>query len=280
MASKKTILIHKDELKEGGADIFSLHGLRFTDYELHRDDHYMFIIQKRGHFVCEVDFNKIDFRNRALCYVAPGQVQRYIKVEKSEGWVLFLDPNYIPKQFREFFDVILNVAQHSSLDKDDPIFSFTDNLGKWWTGKNENDDLMSSVIKSLLDTIVGMVASKLLGTSAQFKRINSPKYVLVTRYKQAIKEHFRESKQVKQYASLLHITPLYLNEVMKEITGFPASYWIHQEIILEAKRLLSYTDKDIREISWELGYEDYAYFSRFFKKNTGITASAFRFSKP
>jgi len=280
LAIKNKILVHRDELKDSGINMAPMHGLTLIEQELHRDDHYMFIIQKSGHFVCEVDFNKIEVHDTALCYVGPGQVHRYIQAEKCEGLLLFVDADYISKQFREIFDAFLNVLQFIELDKNDLIFAFADNLEKWWLDKKENDELMLAVVKSLLSAVSGMFASKLFGASSTFKRSNSPKYVLTTRFKQLIKERFKELKQVKQYASLLYITPLYLNEVMNEMTGFPASYWIRQEIILEAKRLLSYSNKDIREIAWELGYEDYAYFSRFFKKNTGITASAFRGQKP
>lgn len=276
MASKTKILIHKDELKDGGADIIALHGLKFTDYGLHRDDHYMFILQKSGHFVFELDFKKIELVEASVCYVAPGQVQRYIKVENSEGWLLFLEPNHIPAQFRESFDIILNLIQHTSAEKEDAVFTIADILEKYWLDKIVGGSLRSRVIRSLMDTIIGIAASKLLGHPTYLNQVNSPKYILANKFKQYIRTHFKDQKQVKQYALLLHITPLYLNEVMKEITGFSASYWIHQEIVLEAKRLLAYSDKDIREIAWELGYEDYAYFSRFFKKNTGVTPSAFR----
>jgi AraC-like DNA-binding protein len=280
LASKDKILIHQDELKGSGIDIIPLQGLTLIEYDLHRDDHYMFIIQKSGHLVFEVDFNKIEINKSAVCYVAPGQVHRYISAEKCEGWVMFVDPDHIPKQFRETFDAFLNVTQVTSLDINDLLFSFTDHLEKYWLNKKENDELMRSVTKSLLEAVSGMIASNFFGTSTKFNRINSSKYILAARFKQLIKERFTKLKQVKEYASLLHITPIYLNEVMNEMTGFPASYWIRQEIILEAKRLLAYSGKDINEISWELGYEDHAYFSRFFKKNTGITASAFREQKP
>lgn len=279
MTSKNKILIHRDELKESGVDILSLHGLNFTDLELHRDDHYMFILQKSGVFVGEVDFNKIQLHGAGVCYIAPGQVHRYIKV-KSEGWLLFLDADYVSKQFREVFDAVMNQTQKASLDKNDSIIPIADHLEKYWSGRGRNNELMLPVIKSLLDAIVGLIAYKLSATFKNAKYIGSVKYILSNRFKHMIREHFKELKQVKEYASLLHITPLYLNEVMKEVTGFTASYWIYQEIILEAKRLLAYSDKDIREIAWELGYEDHAYFSRLFKKNTGITASAFRLSKP
>lgn len=258
----------------------SLHGLAFTEQELHRDDHYMFILQTSGHFACEVDFNKLKIRNSGLLYVAPGQVHRYIKVEKSKGWLLFIHPDYISKQFRTVFDTIMNVNQNVSVPIGDPVFSFAGNLEEWWSGPPKNDELKFSIGRSLLDAISGMIASKLLGAAIPHNRTSSSKHALTNQFKQLIKEHFKELKQVKQYAALLHITPLYLNEVMSETTGLSASYWIHQEILLEAKRLLAYSGKNIREIAWELGYEDFAYFSRFFKKNTGSTASAFRNQKP
>ncbi|MBN9313916.1 MAG: hypothetical protein BGO40_06870 [Chryseobacterium sp. 39-10] len=280
MASKTKILLHKDELKAAGMDILALKGLSFVDQELHRDDHYMFILLKSGHFVCEVDFNRIEIQHTALLYAAPGQVQHYLKAENCEGWLLFANPDFVSQPLREFFDSVLNVSQSVEVAENNPVFATSDILGAWWSTDSSDDDLSDSVSTSLLDSIIGMMALALKGTSIQNHHSNSSKYVLANRLKQLIKEQFREMKQVKQYALLLHITPLYLNEVMKEITGFSASYWIHHEILLEAKRLLAFSEKDVRQIAWDLGYEDDAYFSRFFKKHTGSTASAFRKQKP
>lgn len=280
MASKTKILIHKDELKAAGMNILELKGLSFVDQELHRDDHYMFILLKSGHFVCEVDFNRIEIQHTALLYAAPGQVQHYLKAENCEGWLLFANPDFVSQPLREFFDSVLNVSQSVEVAENNPVFATSDILGTWWSTNFSNDDLSNSVSTSLLGSIIGMVALALKGTSIQNHHSNSSKYILANRFKQLIKEQFREMKQVKQYALLLHITPLYLNEVMKEITGFSASYWIHHEILLEAKRLLAFSEKDVRQIAWDLGYEDDAYFSRFFKKHTGSTASAFRKQKP
>ncbi len=280
LISKHDIPLHQDELKQIGIEVLPLKGLQFTSQGLHRDDHYMFIIQNKGHFVFELDFNMIEINNAGICYVAPGQVQRYLKCEQCEGWLLFLNTDHLSKQVRDNFDTMLNVTQHVHLDQQDLIFSFAYNLERWWLSDKPTDKLSPTITRGLLDSISGLMASKLLGASTSFKYINSSKYLLATRFKQSINLNFLTIKQVKDYAALLHITPLYLNEVMKEITGFPASYWIQQEIILEAKRLLSYSEKDIKEIAWDLGYEDHTYFSRFFKKHTGHNASAFRTNKP
>jgi len=68
----------------------------------------------------------------------------------------------------------------------------------------------------------------------------------------------------------------YLNEAVKETTGFTVSHWIQQQIMLEAKRLLYYSECSAKEIAHELGYEDHTYFSRLFKKTVGRTPIEFR----
>lgn len=276
LTKRDKIAIHNQDFLDNGIEIKALQGLPFVEQGLHRDGYYMFIIQMDGHFICEIDFNEVEIIGAGLLYVAPGQVHRYLKAENCRGWLLFVDLGCISKQFREIFDTFLNVAQYAALDDNDSIFTFADHLERLWSEKREQDDVIFSVIKSLVDAISGIIASKLLRVSTRLKRVNSPKYALANNFKQHIKENFKDCKQVKQYAVGLNVTPLYLNQVMKEITGFPASYWIHQEIILEAKRLLAHSTKDVQEIACDLGYEDYAYFSRFFKRNTGLTASAFR----
>ena len=74
------------------------------------------------------------------------------------------------------------------------------------------------------------------------------------------------TKRPTEYADTLNISSDYLNECVKNTTGNSVSYQIQQRIILELKRLLYYSDKSVKEISFEPGYEDYPYFSRLFTK--------------
>lgn len=82
--------------------------------------------------------------------------------------------------------------------------------------------------------------------------------------------------QVKDYARLLHVTPNYLNETVKQRTGYPAGYHVRQRIILEAKKMIAYSGLCSKEIAWTLGFWDIAHFSRFFKTNAGMNVSEFR----
>lgn len=83
-------------------------------------------------------------------------------------------------------------------------------------------------------------------------------------------------KQPSYFADLLFITPAHLNDCVKKTTGQTVSYWLKKSIIDEAKRLLYYTTKSVKEIAFELGYEDHTYFSRLFKKHAKQTPLQFR----
>jgi AraC family transcriptional activator of pobA len=83
-------------------------------------------------------------------------------------------------------------------------------------------------------------------------------------------------KRPCDYADMLHVTEPYLNECLKKITGSPISFWIKYKMVTEAKRLLYFSELNSKEIAGVLGFENHSYFSRFFRKQTGMTALGFR----
>ena len=99
---------------------------------------------------------------------------------------------------------------------------------------------------------------------------------LRSQFKNLLTNEIREVKSPEAYAAKLNISEAYLSETLKKTTGFPPSYWIQQEVVMEAKRLLYHSDLTVKEISHALGYTDHSYFSRLFTKITGISALTFR----
>lgn len=85
-----------------------------------------------------------------------------------------------------------------------------------------------------------------------------------------------EEHQVQKYAALLGVTPNYLNVLTRKHWGKSALNLINDRVILEVKRLLLRTDYDISEIAYRVGFNELSYFSRFFKRNTGMTPLQFR----
>ena len=81
---------------------------------------------------------------------------------------------------------------------------------------------------------------------------------------------------VKDYADQLHLTVEKLNELCKENYGQNPKNIILEKKITEAKRLLYFTDLSIKEIAFQLGFEDSSYFSRIFKLKTNLSPSDFK----
>lgn len=105
----------------------------------------------------------------------------------------------------------------------------------------------------------------------------SPQEELFTRFHQAIDRHYHESREVRFYADLMHLTPKHFAAVIKQHTGVTASEWISRYVVMQAKMLLRHQQQmTIQEIAHQLGFPDQAAFSRYFKSNAGLSPSEFR----
>lgn len=96
------------------------------------------------------------------------------------------------------------------------------------------------------------------------------------RFRALLVNHYLTLRTPSAYAAALHISAAYLSETVSAQSGFTVHHWIHEQLMLEARRRLYHTDETIKEIAHGLGYEDHAYFSRLFRKKTGLTPQQFR----
>jgi AraC-like DNA-binding protein len=91
-----------------------------------------------------------------------------------------------------------------------------------------------------------------------------------------VEEHFKTKKSVKEYAKLMYKSPKTIANIFSKNSDRTPLEVIHNRVIIEAKRMLLYTDKTSKEIGMELGYDDPAQFSKLFKKQAGMTTTEFR----
>ncbi|MCG2615181.1 helix-turn-helix domain-containing protein [Terrimonas sp. NA20] len=95
------------------------------------------------------------------------------------------------------------------------------------------------------------------------------RFLLIQRFNVLLEKNFRTNKKVSDYAALLSITPSYLNLAIKKATGNSASSHIRRRVIMEAIRKVNLTGASLKEVACDLGFSDYAHFSKFFKKGSG-----------
>lgn len=242
----------------------------------HRDDHYLFFLVERGHASIEVEFRERHCNAGALYYVLPSQVHRRINNKAATGWILAVDPSLVPLDYAYIFDQ-LSFSQ-------EPYGLNTQELKQWSSIlrlldekylEDQDGPFYVPVVHAIVQLFLTMTA-KCFSTGLGMSMKLSRPVEISKQFKRLVIENFRTIKSPSAYADRLNVSESYLNEVVKKVTGFPVSFWINQEIIMEAKRQLYYSQLDIKGISQLLGYDDQSYFSRFFKKITGMSAVAFR----
>lgn len=99
---------------------------------------------------------------------------------------------------------------------------------------------------------------------------------LFYRFMQLLDEKYIEYSYADLFANALQVSQKKLNEVAKNITGKTACDLVEEKIVKEAKKILTQSREQVKQIAWQLGYEDQYYFSRIFKKQTGISPREYR----
>jgi AraC family transcriptional regulator, transcriptional activator of pobA len=94
---------------------------------------------------------------------------------------------------------------------------------------------------------------------------------LIFKFKVLIEDNFKKHLLASDYAAMLAVHPNYLNRATKNQTGKTSSELINERIKLEAISLLVYTNMTVSDITYALGFEEIAHFSKFFKKLTGVS---------
>ena len=242
----------------------------------HRDDHYIFFLLEAGKASLMIDFNEVRFSGPTLYYVLPGQVHHRIDNDASQGWFLAIDTPLISPDYRNVFENQLQLQQPYLLgDKQLKQFQGLLCLLNEKYQEDEGGAFYLRVVHSLLKSFLGIAATCFNCSHDYHLQLSRPAQ-LSQQFKKILVDNIRDTKSPSEYAAKLNVSESYLNEVLKKTTGLNVSYWITQEVILEAKRLLYYSELNVKEIAHSLGYEDHAYFSRLFKRATTITPLSFR----
>lgn len=240
----------------------------------HRDEYHLFFLQEKGTTTIEIDFQEYTIEPSSVLFIHQNQVHRTLSFKNATAsiWAISnenLNPEYL-KLLEDITPVKPLQLNQESFAIITEAVSFCLKLAE-----RKNEKLYYPLLNGSCNTLIGLVISQYLVQSKPFDKLS--RYEILTKaFKELLERNFASAKRPTEYAQQLNISSSYLNECVKNATGFSVSHHIQQRVVLEAKRLLYHSNMSVKEIATELGYDDYPYFSRLFTKVSGKTALAFR----
>lgn len=242
----------------------------------HQDDYYIVGLVEKGTGRGIIDFKECSFAQGEVFLIQPGQVHRFIGSEDAEGWMLFADSSFVGSEEKNIFDNFLLFAPAVKIDG--RRMGELKQLAGILAGRVDciTGEQAKATARRLAETFIGIVAEAVQEAGLNRARHSRRHVEIVLSFRSLLAGHLAANRYPSYYASMLNISPVYLNEVVKEVAGMSASSYIRNEMVLQAKRMLVYTGLSVKEISNRLGIEDCAYFSRLFTRTTGLPPSLFR----
>lgn len=231
----------------------------------HSHSFFSFVWFTHGNGFYVVDSEEYKIKPQRVFYVAPKQVHNWSLYDGTQGYIVVIDQQV-------GLDMNLTYGfPYVDIDNSDILFhtSILENIRKELTNKYEvvDDENIKAGLKYY---------SHLLYQIAKRKEVKtSQSNALIEQFKQLVLSDYSRLRTISYYAGQLNVREEKLNETCKRNLGLSAKQYLLNLKMTEAKRLLIYSENNISEITFQIGFEDSSYFARIFKKRTGLSPSLF-----
>lgn len=295
MAKEKANIINEYHLNRHKPDRpqFALHDLKeylktnqCQAVKPHIHSFYQVIWFKKGKGKHSIDFKEYDVFDNAIFFVAPNQVHYFDEKMDYEGVLIHFNELFMVQEQRSMgfflnYNLFNNLYQQPSCCVGTGIDNILDRYILQIEQELENEESFGKelMLKNYLQSFLIQIQRR----KNDFEKSFSPSFPLMDekrmqllKFATLIDEHYKEGYSVVEYARLLHISSRSLSDLTQQQLRKTPSQMIQERIILEAQRLLLYSNLNINQVGYRLGFDDASYFVKYFKKHTGVSPSEFK----
>lgn len=249
---------------------------------VHRSLHQLiFVLRGRGMAFAESDV--AEYRSPALMLVPAGTVHGFVFEPGTEGFVVSLSDDLLNEIARREPGIDALFHGHATLELRNEALAATDLEQSFaWLAREFERSAPGHhlALEGLLEVIFANVLRLAESAAAQHSAATARNRELVARFRKLVERDYRKNRPMAEYAAELNVSESRLRTACLAVTEQPPLQLVHARILLEAKRALVYTSTPVSEIAYTLGFDDPAYFTRFFSRRTGLAPREFRARGP
>ena len=256
-----------------------------THEQPHRHNFQEILWVRSGQGKHVIDGHELTIQPTTFYLIAKGQVHQLITGIDLDGLVIrFTDaflPNFLSEEMGHYQTVLFNnvTINHTLPVPPEALANFEALLGlllsEFVGGDGRSNQEVLRHLLTVLLVKLGKVQQEVVrgaGTAV------SPEAQLFHQFTLLLEENHSQTHAVADYAQMLNIAPRQLSDITRQLVGRTAKHLIEDRLILEARRLLTFTNLSVKEIAHRLGYKDPSHFSKIFKKNTHTTPQDYKIS--
>lgn len=252
----------------------------------HIHSFYQVLWFKEGVGKHSVDFKEYVVTGNSIFFIAPNQVHHFDEITDYHGILMHFNELFLT-QNKSQIEFFLNYNLFNSTYQQ-PYYCIGTEL-------NHILDIYISQIKRelvnkecfgrelILKNYLQSFLIQVQRARNEFEKSIDPSFLLMgekgmqlIKFSNLIDENYKKGYSVAEYARLLHISPRTLSDLTQQQLGKTPSQMVKERIILEAQRLLLYSDLNINQVGYLLGFDDPSYFVKYFKKYTNTSPSEFK----
>jgi len=248
----------------------------------HRHDFFEVLYLSKGSGFHIIDGNKYEIQPPCVFFMSPGQAHKIEFSSDIEGYIfIFTSEFYLINQTNQnrliefpFFFTIRQENRPLMLESKQDVQFLETLFSKGIAEVEKGEKFSVDLLRSVLDLI--LTSCTVLYKSDENLLPKGRGNIVVKKFLQLVEENYQNNLTVNEYAYKLSVTPNHLTQTVNQLTGKTSSQIIKAKQVLEIKRLLVHTNLSVTEIAGRLNFPDQSYFSKFFKREAGLSPLQYR----
>lgn len=240
----------------------------------HRHDHEELLIITHGKPVHYLDFSKEELQSPVIVYVAQGKVHNFIPDADTSGWVIRYKNELVPHSRFNFYSSFLDQINYPL--SQDYCSTTLHSLCEIMLKEYQQEPINYQVIKHLLSALLARLEADSKKEYLDQQAANRSQLITFDSFLKILEFNYKRPESADFYADKLNMSTRNLNLISQSVFGKSITDIVETRKLIEARNLLLNSGKTVSEIGYELGYNEKSYFTRVFRKKTGVTPTEYR----